>query len=79
MIRRCTDTDIAAIDAIINEAAQAHRGVIPADVSLRQRNKIFTPTLRCSVRLSGSRRRQGQKASQAAQRSGLSWTVRAAF
>jgi hypothetical protein len=24
MIRRCTDTDIAAIDAIINEAAQAH-------------------------------------------------------
>jgi hypothetical protein len=31
MIRRCTNTDIAAIDAIINEAAQAHRGVIPAD------------------------------------------------
>jgi len=31
MIRRCTDTDIAAIDAIINEAASAHRDVIPAD------------------------------------------------
>jgi hypothetical protein len=31
MIRRCTDTDIAAIDAIINEAAPAHRDVIRAD------------------------------------------------
>ena len=31
MIRRCTDTDIAAMDAIINEAAQAYLGVIPAD------------------------------------------------
>jgi GNAT superfamily N-acetyltransferase len=31
MIRRCTDADIATIDAIINEAAQAYRGVIPPD------------------------------------------------
>jgi len=31
MIRRCTDADIPAIDAIINEAAQAYRVVIPAD------------------------------------------------
>jgi N-acetylglutamate synthase-like GNAT family acetyltransferase len=31
MIRQCTDTDVAAIDAIINEAAQAYRGVIPID------------------------------------------------
>jgi len=31
MIRHCTDTDVAAIDAIINEAAQAYRGVIPTD------------------------------------------------
>jgi len=31
MIRRCTDADVAAIDAIINEAAQAYRGVIPTD------------------------------------------------
>jgi hypothetical protein len=31
MIRRCTDTDIAAIDAIINEATPAHPDVIPAD------------------------------------------------
>jgi GNAT superfamily N-acetyltransferase len=31
MIRRCTDDDIPAIEAIINEAAQAYRGVIPAD------------------------------------------------
>ncbi len=31
MIRYCTDADIAAIDAIINAAAQAYRGVIPAD------------------------------------------------
>jgi N-acetylglutamate synthase-like GNAT family acetyltransferase len=31
MIRQCTDADVAAIDAIINEAAQAYRGVIPAD------------------------------------------------
>jgi hypothetical protein len=31
MIRRSTDTDIAAIDAIINETAPAHRDVIPAD------------------------------------------------
>lgn len=31
MIRRCTDADLAAIEAIINEAAQAYQGVIPAD------------------------------------------------
>jgi GNAT superfamily N-acetyltransferase len=31
MIRRCADVDVAAIDAIINEAAEAYRGVIPAD------------------------------------------------
>jgi GNAT superfamily N-acetyltransferase len=31
MIRNCTDIDIAAIEAIINEAAQAYRGVIPTD------------------------------------------------
>ncbi|HVQ32179.1 MAG TPA: GNAT family N-acetyltransferase, partial [Vicinamibacteria bacterium] len=31
MIRRCTDDDVPAIDAIINEAASVYRGVIPAD------------------------------------------------
>lgn len=31
MIRRCTDADFSAIEAIINEAAQAYRGAIPAD------------------------------------------------
>ena len=31
MIRPCGATDVAAIDAIINEAAQAYRGVIPDD------------------------------------------------
>ena len=31
MIRRCTLADIAVMDAIINEAAQKYRGVIPAD------------------------------------------------
>lgn len=31
MIRRCTDGEIGTIDAIINEAAQVYRGVIPAD------------------------------------------------
>lgn len=31
MMRRCTEADIDAIDAIINEAAQVYRGVIPAD------------------------------------------------
>src|SRR4051794_16424714 len=31
MIRRCTDGDFAAIEEIINEAAEAYRGVIPAD------------------------------------------------
>ena len=31
MIRRCTDADVPAMDAIINEAAEAYRGVIPAD------------------------------------------------
>ncbi|HKX32318.1 MAG TPA: GNAT family N-acetyltransferase [Blastocatellia bacterium] len=30
-IRRCTDADLPVIDAIINEAAEAYRGVIPAD------------------------------------------------
>lgn len=31
MIRPCGDADIAAILAIVNDAAQAYRGVIPAD------------------------------------------------
>ena len=31
MIRDCTDADIDVIEAIINEAALAYRGVIPAD------------------------------------------------
>jgi GNAT superfamily N-acetyltransferase len=31
MIRRCTDNDLPAIGAIINAAAEAYRGVIPAD------------------------------------------------
>ena len=31
MIRRCTDDDVPAMDVIINEAASAYRGVIPAD------------------------------------------------
>jgi len=31
MIRRCTDQDLAVIEAIVNEAAQAYRGAIPAD------------------------------------------------
>ena len=31
MIRRCKDTDFRAIAGIINDAAQAYRGVIPAD------------------------------------------------
>jgi hypothetical protein len=31
MIRRCADADFPAIEAVINEAAQAYRGVIPAD------------------------------------------------
>jgi GNAT superfamily N-acetyltransferase len=31
MIRPCTEADLAAIEAIINAAAEAYRGVIPAD------------------------------------------------
>jgi GNAT superfamily N-acetyltransferase len=31
MIRDCTDADVPTIDSIINEAAAAYRGVIPAD------------------------------------------------
>jgi GNAT superfamily N-acetyltransferase len=31
MMRRCTDADFDAIEAIINEAAEAYRGVIPGD------------------------------------------------
>ena len=31
MIRACTDADVPAIEAIVNEAALAYRGVIPAD------------------------------------------------
>jgi len=31
MIRRCGEGDVATIEAIINEAAEAYRGVIPAD------------------------------------------------
>ena len=31
MIRRCSGADFPAIEAVINQAAQAYRGVIPAD------------------------------------------------
>jgi GNAT superfamily N-acetyltransferase len=31
MIRRCTEADVAALFEIINDAAQAYKGVIPAD------------------------------------------------
>jgi GNAT superfamily N-acetyltransferase len=31
MIRRCVEADFPAIEAVVNEAAQAYRGVIPAD------------------------------------------------
>ncbi len=31
MIRSCSDADVDAIYAIINDAAQAYRGIIPAD------------------------------------------------
>ena len=31
MIRRCANADFPAIEAVINEAAQAYRGIIPAD------------------------------------------------
>jgi GNAT superfamily N-acetyltransferase len=31
MVRPCNDSDVPAIDTIINEAASAYRGVIPAD------------------------------------------------
>jgi GNAT superfamily N-acetyltransferase len=31
MIRRCTDSDVAVIESIINEAAGRYRGAIPAD------------------------------------------------
>ena len=31
MIRPCTDSDIPAIFEIVNDAAQAYKGVIPAD------------------------------------------------
>ncbi len=31
MIRRCTEADVVTVHKIINEAAQAYRGVIPAD------------------------------------------------
>jgi GNAT superfamily N-acetyltransferase len=31
LIRRCGDADVAAICAIVNDAAEAYRGVIPAD------------------------------------------------
>jgi len=31
MIRRCTENDLTAIESIINRAAEAYRGAIPAD------------------------------------------------
>jgi GNAT superfamily N-acetyltransferase len=31
MIRRCDDADVEAIGAIINDGAQAYKGIIPAD------------------------------------------------
>jgi len=35
LIHRCTDADVPAIDAIINEAATAYRGVIPGSTADR--------------------------------------------
>ena len=31
IIRRCSGADFPAIEAVINQAAEAYRGVIPAD------------------------------------------------
>ena len=31
MLRQCTDADVTAVCAIINDAAQAYRGVIPSE------------------------------------------------
>ena len=31
MIRSCNDTDLDTIHAIINDGAEAYRGIIPAD------------------------------------------------
>ncbi|HEY6391400.1 MAG TPA: GNAT family N-acetyltransferase [Bryobacteraceae bacterium] len=31
MIRRCADADFSTIEAVVNEAAEAYRGFIPAD------------------------------------------------
>jgi N-acetylglutamate synthase-like GNAT family acetyltransferase len=31
VIRRCSDSDLPVVNAIINQAAQAYRGVIPSD------------------------------------------------
>jgi hypothetical protein len=31
MIRGCTDADVAAIETVVNDAAQIYRDVIPAD------------------------------------------------
>jgi GNAT superfamily N-acetyltransferase len=40
MIRRCNDSDFQAIWAVINEAAQVYKGIIPAD---RWPNPILQP------------------------------------
>ena len=31
MIRKCTDDEFDTVDAIINDAAEAYRGIIPSD------------------------------------------------
>lgn len=55
MIRDCTDADFDSIEAIVNEAAQAYRGVIPADCwhePYMSRSELLTE-MKDGVRFSG--------------------------
>ncbi len=47
MIRRCDDDDFEIIYEIINDAAQAYEGIIPAD--LQREPYMSRPELRCEI------------------------------
>ena len=61
MIRKCEDKDFEALYEIINDAAQAYKGVIPADLSATNpiwRKKSFAGKSSRASNFGGMRKRE---------------------
>ena len=54
MIRPCTEADLATVDAIINDDAEPHRGVIPAG-GFQSIGTDADPVRLCLVQLSSGK------------------------